>query len=1614
MSNYPNAQDDDVSIPRIDDNVSTIGGDVINDIRSAVFAIETTLGLIPQGTAPSVASRLATSLDPIGNILPSALSGLGLIYLPLTDSEVSPTAAIQESKLSLTYSTITLYNLYLSLNSSVETFNGFLSLIGIMVLPHINGTAYNHELSAILVDDTLPMLKTNPSALVSSVGTNVISRNTTNADTLIGDISNDLTVHEKADGNPNVTSATGGTVPPQNFAHNSTGLYVDPHNFTTIPTTVDTVQLFAEYVDQSSLLLLGSRVQTLYSNGIPRTARSVSLPNDGYGGPLVPSTPITAYLLGVPPGPISSTPVDDYNAGDDVISFIAPAATAPFTFDSQFALVQPGDIITINYNNGTPISYQFVIDSIKAKISGTNRNYSVRINGKNLFSTPEDGYGYARIDRSLFNREKYGVLAPAVAPTPTTGYESLIIANPRSAVALGNGFNASEFDSSHYNLYLMLYPNGDPTNTSTRVQMPAIDITGNLGATPGQYTLDSIVLAANTQFRAPGFNYRFIAFEYDGQFGIMLADPYNNASFSIVGGYGVSTTGVWTYGSGSSNATAQNCPNNVIDNGDPTHNTLDPLGFGITAANIASPPPAGITSFSYLSAISANLAPLLVFYPLSRNYFYTNGAERDRLRSDPNYFFQNIDVYGDGYWDGYIISRTVIIGSPSRVQVAYKIDLDLASTGLAIGKTLVVQPFISEASPTYNYRDYGRFVITNIQFYNCNSENAYTVITVYDGVHASGAGAGAGTSNNIPVLIYFSDDSVSFDAENVFDTSGSGPYRRYLEVFVDQNGHTFSHERARFLGTPSGVDGIGFVSISPKLRGYSGTVSEGNTIRLSVISFTAITGIYTIQLGKWASSTFTNTGPLTTGKQGETVRVYDETNIDYIDVEFSYTATSPGTGNIDIQLFPSLQLDEDIMCISTCMIDDGTRTIALLEDNREFGNVSEEQLSTSALAYIAASDRELRENGIIQGFDLSNNSLTTGGSASISFSGGVVTITGATGMVAGPPAQYITISNAAINGNNGTFEILSSNTYSNANGSSNDPNNGAIHWGIAGTSCNISLTGGSALVNGNIVNINNTVIEIPVIWEYLPNGATIVSITWFLCVSDSGELQLVASTDFDPNGTYASSYTTNNVDQDRLFNVINPSNLGAGHYAIRATYLANLVINYKDVTPLYVIEATVGPNIDDSGQIVVGYNILDARRYISKGFNGLDNALVLGPNSNFRSFQSLDTWLQQLTRYVSASNNLNTIGTNVIVKGSWIINTTIYMDYARPITFTGDDAAFIFQANTNGSAPRSGTISLGSNVLFNNITLDNQFDPTAVVAGYTDTNYNITYLSNNKEACIYVNIKSNLNAANPNLASLTTSNISVTGCEFLCANQYRFPFIVFNFPDRGAVATDIVIEDNSIISTSAVDDISSVIVFMTNATSTPSTPLTGPFLINAKIDNNICNKNQLIVVSAMSVSANIYDMITTINCSITNNTCGAICYSTKTGSLLNYTNGVTYLSVPESDKNDSLTIADNTCKYIYSGDGYGQIGYVVGGIFKFTSNLTSVPLGSASITNNTASWIHVAGPQQQNSYLYINNNILRAFDYAFLANYYGGSTSHILHSAIYVLCLRATIGGGSY
>ncbi len=1175
MSTFPTTLDDDSTLPRVDDNITEIGGEAINALRDAVFAIEEELGTGAKGSAASLTARLAISLESSGAIKASALTGLGLVTLPITNSQISATAAIAETKLSLDYSTASLYNYISAFNTNLNTALNFIQSSGSKQEPHLQGITYRHVLSHI------DIASSSSNYFKDRDGVN---RDNTNLYTLLDALNDDFVSHQKADSTSLTSEPTDvdtGTIPPENFAHVASGIYLNASNFSFIPQTATDIQQALQFIDNSNSLLIGTRIQTLYSTGIPRSSRSPSLTDSDVGASLIPYTLATTFLLEGG----SSVPVEDIDTGDDIIYFSPDVeATDGYLFDAKFALVKAGDMITVNYGS---VITSFIIKEKKYIPSDLGTSYAVRINGTNLFASTT---AYAKINRPLYNIEKQGVLALAVAPLPASlsgAYPSLIVGNPKGAEVVGVGFNPELFDSGHYKLYLQLYPTGNPEDQV--VTLAPIDVTGNAGATPGAYTLDSIVNAMNAKFRAPGYNYRFIAFSYKGEIGIMLADPINNASFSIVSGV-VGSSGVYD-----EDLTGIVYTSNVIG----LFDYKDGLGFGPTNGNFASP----AYSVGYSTSDSSQV-PTRIFSPLKTKTYYVDGVERERFKLEES---QIIDGYGEGYWEATIVTKTIVAGT--RVKVAYQVNQDLTTSGLKKGKTILVQK-----ETTGTVVNFGRFTIEDVQFNDCACDGYtnYATITVYDAVHGTGNTPYLSAAIGTDVRLYFSGDSVGFNAQNASDSSGAGSYKRSFEVYVGSDGETFSHERARMniSGAPITVNGVDLVSdieltpiniyqVSPKLRGY--VYDSLKKITLVITEYVPLTGNFEGYVCNYDGYTESTPGPITTGKRGAPVRFYDETNIDYIDMIFNFTDTLTQTTSskyIDIQLFATLSLDQEVALLGTCQVNDVTKTITYLRDTRQFGNTSEAQLSTSALDYISAPTTLLSDNGIIRGFDIT-----------------------------------------------------------------------LIPTGITPYLNTVAVNGGVAVVNGKIVQVNNQTVAIPVVREALPDDfSTIVdTITWFLCVNDKAELELIASTDFDP---LVAEYATAGVDHERLFYVKNPNAAIPTAYAIRGTYLADLVLNNKDVTPIAVITTAV--TFVTSRYYITSASFTDARRYIANGFGGLDHAFIYGANGSFRTIESLNTWLDQLTNYKSYDSNLTSpVGLTVVVKDEMDISGEDF-DWGAIVKFVGD------------------------------------------------------------------------------------------------------------------------------------------------------------------------------------------------------------------------------------------------------------------------------------------------------------------------------------------------------
>lgn len=153
-SNYPNKLDTSVEIPAVRDNIVEIGSDVLNSLRSAIFQIEKTLGLNPQGAAGNtVASRLNAALDGNGNILKEALDKAGLISGPITNEDISKNAGIDESKLKLRFPTDLLQDEVSQLLLKVDNLIAAINEINSILSAHINTAAINrHKALSISVD----------------------------------------------------------------------------------------------------------------------------------------------------------------------------------------------------------------------------------------------------------------------------------------------------------------------------------------------------------------------------------------------------------------------------------------------------------------------------------------------------------------------------------------------------------------------------------------------------------------------------------------------------------------------------------------------------------------------------------------------------------------------------------------------------------------------------------------------------------------------------------------------------------------------------------------------------------------------------------------------------------------------------------------------------------------------------------------------------------------------------------------------------------------------------------------------------------------------------------------------------------------------------------------------------------------------------------------------------------------------------------------------------------------------------------------------------------------------------------------------------------------------
>jgi len=947
MSTYPYSYDDNSTIYVVNDNISEISGQNFNQVRDAVFKIEEELGIKPSGTLDSLKEFLDVSFNTNGTVKAAALTAIGLVTLPIDNAQVGVSAGIAESKLNLDYSTSSLRSL-IATNSSLITslqtaVNGLTTSLGL----HIGGGSASVRHVASHVDiNAIPSDSRDPSFVWSGLlDTSGNIRSATNVGRALEQINNELVGHEIA--------ITG--------SHPATAISVDTSNFMQLSEEAIDVQTALEELDASEDLRIGLHRAIQHSSGVPGDARSSSLITDGYGDAVVSLRQVQAYVAAFP----GTGPVDDVNDGDQIVRFNVPtSSTELYQLDSEFSQVKPGDILRIVYGDGYNFEAQYIVESLRYS---PGIEFCVRLDSNNLLDTTD---AYARIDRALYDPNVYGIAISAPCNATPTGYfpgfySSVTVADPRCASVLGIGFDPNQIDSTHYNLYLELYPTGNPAEKA--IVMPAVDVSGNSGATPGQYTLDSVVLATNNVFRQSGYNMRFLAFQYAGNFGIAMTDPFDGAAFSII-------NGDWSSGSGVEGSFTEN----VIGDYNVDNKYWDALGLSFNAGNWASP----AYRSSYTNSTDAQ-NPSKIIMPRKQRYYVADGSARDYLRSA-------IGVY-DGYWLADITARTV---SGVGVSTTYTIYDCLNTAGLKPGKTITVLPNIGVNSASYNSADYGRFIIESVVYQPaCPGDTSNTIITVLNGIHATGSASSSSTGPGmgIQVRIHFGNDTVGFDLNNMIDSSTPSAYNyhRFHEIYANKGAKTVSHERARMPihgATATALDStywhINYVS--SKLRGYRDNTANFNKyIRLSIDTYDITTGEFTARIGRRpvagdtqppSTTTIANTGITATGKKNVPFKVFDETGNDYIELEYVETSTSPTTivpvRVVDIEVMPSLMEDDELTLISTCEMNwSGGLLVERVRDQRQVGSISEKEFTASAKSFITAGDRALHANGVIRDLD---------------------------------------------------------------------------------------------------------------------------------------------------------------------------------------------------------------------------------------------------------------------------------------------------------------------------------------------------------------------------------------------------------------------------------------------------------------------------------------------------------------------------------------------------------------------------------------------------------------------------------------------------------------------
>ena len=296
-SKYPGQLDDDSVLIRVDDNITEIGGDAINGLRSAVYQIQETLGIDPQGSVADVVTRLDESLESDGSIKAAALAAAGLVTLPITNSQMASNAAVEESKLDLNYGTTQLKTWIDELRVYYYALNDVVSADVANMTQHVAhpGTYGRHQ-TRDLDGYTGKYINYNLQGIITDLDTRIIDHVTDIVD-----------------------------------AHDASAISVDDSN---LAFSADDAQTAIQELNDLENDLIVAHSDRAHSNGMVY-AQKVKAIGTQFGAELVASSSLSASSAGAKTATFSSVPTGfaDVKRGDILFLEITGGNNYSFTVD---------------------------------------------------------------------------------------------------------------------------------------------------------------------------------------------------------------------------------------------------------------------------------------------------------------------------------------------------------------------------------------------------------------------------------------------------------------------------------------------------------------------------------------------------------------------------------------------------------------------------------------------------------------------------------------------------------------------------------------------------------------------------------------------------------------------------------------------------------------------------------------------------------------------------------------------------------------------------------------------------------------------------------------------------------------------------------------------------------------------------------------------------------------------------------------------------------------------------------------------------------------------------------------------------------------------------------